>query len=428
VSSSDTLPPPARRLIAAWAVWALGSGFILPIVLIYLHRARHIPLGEVGLLLALPGAVGLVAIPLAGALTDRIGARTVACSLAVLMTLSALGLAWAHDAATAAPALAVEGLAFGPGFAVLNTMLGQLAPGHEVQQRAFAINFTVLNAFLGIGSAVAGVVVRISHPGTFQALFVADAAAGVVFLLLLRTLPAATAVGTADTEQSRHATSGGGYRDVLAVPALRRLVLISLLLALCGYAALDSGMPAYANVVSRVSPRVIALCLTVNTAVIVAAQLGVLRVLRGRRRSRALAATAIVWGVSWLVFGLSAEPHSATLRSVVVLGFAGLFGVGETLLSPSLVPLVNALAPEGLAGRANALSSGSITLAFVVSPALSAGAVAAGLGGVWIGALVALSAVAAVVAWRLGRVLPGGADRGSPAGEPSSVPESVAAI
>ncbi len=426
------LPPAARRLVAAWAVWSLGSGFILPIVLIYLHRARHIPLGEVGLLLAIPGVVGLAAIPLAGALADRVGARAVACGLGVLLICSMLLLAWAHDAVTAAPALVLDGLAFGPGFSVFNTLLGQLAPGHDVAQRAFAVNFTVMNALLGVGTLVAGFVVREQHPGTFQALFVANAALGVVYVVMLRALPlpahlTAAAEDRPRGEAPRSDAPTGGFREVLAVPALRRLVLISLLLALCGYAALDSGMPAYANVVAKVSPRIIALALTVNTAVIVAAQLGVLTLLGGRRRSRTLAGAALVWGVSWIIFGLSAAPDPGIWRSVIVLGFAGLFGVGETLFAPTLAPLVNALAPEGLAGRANALSSGSITLAFVVSPAVSAGLIAAGLGAVWIGVLAALSVLAAAVAWRLSRALPTGVDRGEAAEAPDAGSEAHAA-
>jgi MFS family permease len=206
-----------------------------------------------------------------------------------------------------------------------------------------------------------------------------------------------------------------GYRKVLADPLLRRVVVLTLLLAVSGYAALDSGLPAYANVVADVPARVVALSLSANTLVIVIAQLPVLRLLRGRRRSHALAAAGLVWCASWLLFGSAALPTSGTARSALVIGFAALFGLGETFLAPSLTPLVNTLAPEEVRGRANALSSGMYSVAFVVSPAISAGFIAAGLSGLWIALLAGGGLLVAVVSVRLGRQLTPEQDLSEPA-------------
>jgi len=128
---------------------------------------------------------------------------------------------------------------------------------------------------------------------------------------------------------------------------------------------------------------VIALAFAVNTAVIVAGQTLVVRLLRGRRRSRALAGSAALWAVSWGVL-LLVPDASSTGRTTVVLVFGGLFGLGEMLLAPTLSPLVNALATDRLRGRYNALSGATFSIAFVVSPALSAGLVGAGFGVGWL--------------------------------------------
>jgi MFS family permease len=176
---------------------------------------------------------------------------------------------------------------------------------------------------------------------------------------------------------------------------------------------------------ARVSVHVVALALTVNTAVIVVAQLAVLRVLRVLRRSRALAVIGLVWAVSWTIFGLSALPSAQALRIAGVFAFAGLFGLGETFMAPTISPLVNMLADERVRGRANALSSATYSLAFVVSPAMCTGIIAAGLPALWIGLLCAGCLGTVLLGLRLGRQLTPAQDRiGAPvpvAPEPTSV-------
>lgn len=396
-----------RRLLAASAINAVGTGLVLPLTLIYLHRVRGIPLPTTGLLLMLPGVIGLVVVPLSGAVMDRVGPGRVLGWALFTQALAQLGLAWAHTPIMAIPALILQGLGMSPTFPAFNTLLSGIAPDAREQQRAFAINFTVLNAGIGVGSLIGAAVVDVAHPATFQILFVANAATCVAEGLLLRTVRSAAPARVGRTVRA------GGYRQVLANRALRRLLGLTFLLAMSGYAALDSGLPAYANVVARVSARVVALSLAANTLTIVVVQLFVLRLLRGRRRSRAIAAVGLIWAGSWALFATSALPGSSWQRSALVLVFAALFGVGETFMAPTVVPLTNTVAGAQVRGRVNALSSGMYSVAFVISPAISAGFISAGLGGVWVGLLCLGGVLAAYLAWRLGRTLPLAQDQGS---------------
>lgn len=394
------LPAPVVRLVLSDAVSALGTGLTLPLLLIYLHRVRGIDLPTTGLLLAVPGVIGLIAVPVAGTLMDRIGARQVLAAAMVLLAAAQIALAFVHSPAWAVPVLLVQGAALGPTFPAFNTLLAGLTSG-ETQQRAFAVNFTVLNGCIGLGGLVSGAVVDVSFPLTFQALFWGNALVTAIAggIVLTVPQPARTASRTADGKPA-------GYRQVLGSAVLRRALVLTLLLALTGYAALDSGLPAYANVVGGVSAKVVALSLSANTLTIVLVQLPVLRLLRGRRRTSAVAVVGLVWCGSWLLFGFCALPGSMLGRDTVVLAFAALFGLGETFMAPSLAPLVNALAPEAVRGRANALTSGMYSVAFVLSPAISAAFIAGGLGGVWIGLLAAGCLAVTATSLRLGRRLP----------------------
>ncbi len=394
---SNSLPPAARRLIASVAISSFGTGLTIPFTLILLHEVRDIALPTVGLLLAVPGVVGLASVPVAGALIDRWGPRTVLRLALAMATLANVGLAYATSPATALPALVLLGLGLGPSFPAVSALMSGLVEGQAMVQRAFGMQFTALNATIGIGGLVGALVVDVDNAFTFEMLYVANAVTFVVQGLLL---PA----GHRPVRDAQEDANQPSYREVLADPVFRRVCLVSLLFALTGYAALDAGLPAFARVEGNVSPSAIAMVFAVNTAVIVGGQLLVLRFLRGRRRSTSLAIAAGLWALSWAILGL-VPGLGQEQRIVAVLVFGGVFGLGECFMAPTLQPLVNALASDRLRGRYNAMSGAAFSIAFVVSPAISATLIAHGHGRLWLAGIVAGCLVSAVVAMRLARRL-----------------------
>ena len=398
------IPRPARIVIAGDAIAALGTGLILPLTLIYLHQVHGMGLPVVGMLLAMQAAIGLVAVPFSGALMDRIGARKVLAGSLIGQAVGSAGLAWTHNVLTAIPVMIIFGATTAPRFPAFMTLLAGLSPRPDEQQRAFAVNFTVLNAGIGIGGGIGAAVASVHHPATFQAMFLGNAVCCLLFTLVLTKLP---------DIRPPHSPDGAkvGYRDVLANRPLRAVVIATLVLAFTGYAALDAGLPAFATVEAHAPVRVVALALTANTVLIVVAQLFVLRLVRVLRRSRALAMIGLIWAVSWAIFGLAGLGLPYAARIACILGFAALFGLGETFMAPTISPLVNSLADDQTRGRANALSTGAYSLAFVVSPTISTGMIAAGLAGLWIGLLCAGCLATVVIGFSLGRRLTADQDR-----------------
>src|SRR5690242_2253411 len=151
-----------------------GNGLVIAFTLIYLHQARGIALPVVGLLLTAGAAAGLLAVIVSGVLLDRLGARQVLTGIVLGQAAAQVLLAWAHNAATALPALLLYGATWAPMFPAIATMIAGLSPEPETQRRAFAINFTTQNAAIGLGTTVGAIVANVQHPGTFQALFLAN--------------------------------------------------------------------------------------------------------------------------------------------------------------------------------------------------------------------------------------------------------------
>jgi MFS family permease len=398
------VPQPARILIAGDAVASLGMGLVLPLTLIYLHQVRGIRLPVVGALLAMQAAVGLIAVPFSGALMDRIGARKVLAGSLIGQAVGAAGLAWTHSVLTAIPVMVIFGGSMAPRFPAFMTLLASLSPRPDEQQRAFAVNFTAVNAGVGVGGGIGAAVASVHHPASFQAMFLGNALCCLVFAVVLSKLPE---IRLPRSPQAAKV----GYRDVLANRPLRAVVIASLVLALTGYASLDAGLPAFATVEAHAPVRIVALALTANTALIVVAQLFVLRLVRMLRRSRALAVIGLIWAVSWAVFGLAGLGLPYPVRIACILGFAALFGLGETFMAPTVSPLVNSLADDRTRGRANALSTGVISLAFIVCPTISTAMIAAGVAGLWIGLLCAGCLATVAIGFSLGRRLTPEQDR-----------------
>ncbi|MCA1710867.1 MAG: MFS transporter [Actinobacteria bacterium] len=369
-----------RRQIAGTAVSAFGNGLTLPFTLILLHEVRGIALPTTGLLLAVPGVVGLAAVPVAGAFIDRVGPRRVLRGALVLQALASVLLGTATSVPAAALALLLVGLGQGPSFPASSALLSGLVEGNDEQARAFGLQFTLLNAAIGSAALLASLVVDVDRPVTFVVLYLGSAVTSLLGCALVPRAAARRAAVAGELDPS--------YREVLRDPVFRRVCVLSLLLALTGYATLDGGLAAFARVVGHVSPSVIALVFAVNTVVIVAGQLVMLKVLRGRRRSTALALTGVVWGLSWLTLGSLGLLPSGGARIAVALLFGAVFGLGETLFAPTLAPLVNALATDRLRGRYNAAQGAAFSVAFVVAPAVSGALIGFGLSALWIALLV----------------------------------------
>ena len=361
-----------RLFLAGNSLSMLGTGLVLPFMIIYLHEARGIALPVVGALLAAGAATGLIVVMVCGALMDRVGARLVLGMILLGQVVAEVALAWAHNTLTAWPAVLLYGATWAPMFAAISTMLNGLTPEPALQQRAFAVNFTTQNMALGIGAAVAAVVVRAHHPGTFQVLFLANGLSCLLFASLLPALP--NLRRTRVVNETRV-----GYRYVLSHRGLRLMILASLLLAFSGPATFDSGLPAFASVADHISDHAIAVSFTINTAVIVAIQMLVLRLVRRHRRTFALAAVGLIWAVSWALLGFAEVVDGPGWRIVILFAFTGLFGVGETFVAPTRNPLINSLADDRIRGRANSISGFASSAMLIVCPAMVTSLLAAHL-------------------------------------------------
>ncbi|PWR14174.1 MFS transporter, partial [Micromonospora sicca] len=397
--------PEARRILLGTLLSAIGRGLTLPFLFIYLTDVRGLTDTRAGLVIGWFGAVTLALSPVGGTLIDRFGARRVVLPCLVVEAVGTGSLALVDSTASAfavATLIAVGGSALWSG---QTTILASLTDDGE-RQRVFGLQFALLNLGIGVGGLISGAIVDTARPVTFQAIYLLDALSYLMPGLILLTLPhVGRRLAAAPTAGDRPST--GGYLTVLRDRPFRRLVIFGLVLTTCGYAQIEVGFTAYSVRVAEVTPRVVAWALAGNTVMIVLSQLLVIRRMEGRSRTGALAAVGAVFAAAWLVLGAAGviRTGNALVAALGVVACAAIFGFGETMLSPVMPALTNALATDELRGRYNAMSSMIFGVSGIIGPVTAGPLIGAADGRIWVIVVVGGCLTASVLALSLRRLL-----------------------
>ena len=412
------LPHEGRMLLSVVGFQFLGTGLVLPFLVVYLHEIRGFALGDVGLLIGLGPLIGLLVVGPGGAVIDKYGARVVVMGSLAFLVAADVVLAFAETIGVATVAIVLQGAAFGVSWPASQSLIAAAVPS-TLRQRYFGVNFTLLNLGIGIGGIVGGLFVDVTRPVTFQVIYLADAVTflPVLFLLLFPLRHLAGPPVHEDDEPPPPES----YLDVLRRPAVGWMMLLSFVSSYVGYSQLNAGLQAFAREVGEISTKGLGFAYACNTLVIVVLQLVVLRRIEGRRRTRVICVMALIWSVAWVLLGFSGLLPGTLGATLLVASCASVFALGETLMQPTIPALVNDLAPDHLRGRYNALSSGAFSLAAIVAPAIAGWLIGHALGSAYIVMLVAGCGAVIAVALVLERRLPEGTNGVAPARTEESV-------
>ncbi|MFI1569135.1 MFS transporter [Streptomyces sp. NPDC020490] len=390
-------------LLGSELVSALGSGVTAPLLVVYLHAVRDIPIGPATLAAAAGPLVSLFGNPLGGVLADRFGARHVIVAGLVLTAAAtaALGTVQSLPAVVAIIALLGGGLSIA--LPAQDSLLGHLIPP-EQRSTAFSLRYLGLNLGLGAGGLLAALAVNTDNPSSFTLAYVAD---GATFLLAALAVTVPALRKTAPTRAARIP-----LRETL--PRSRPLWLVcalGALFTLVGFGQFK--IAAYG--VTGASARLLGLAYLANTLTVVAAQLPILRLTRNWARHRILAVVGVLWAGAWLLVW-SAD----TLWSGCLVIAAGVIALGECLMATSLPPIVNDLAPDHERGRYNASFLMACTLGNLAVPALAGTLLGGGLGTHLPLILAALACVTVLPCLRLRNLLPVPTTTREPEPEPAT--------
>lgn len=429
------LPRPAWVVLGADFLSAIGSGMTLPCLFIYAHQVRHLSYGLAGLVVSTVALISLAGNPAGGALADRWTPRRALILGLVIAAAGSIGLALGHDAAALFGAAGVVGFGVAVAWPAQDALLASLA-GAAARSAVFSVRHASMNAGLGLGALVAAALISTSHPGTFVAVYLADAASFLLAVPVLACLGAAerrTSAPEQGTAEERYDTRPGeipqhgrtGYRDVLRDRAFVRVWLLTALIVTVSFGQFQSSLAGYATRPGGISAHGLSLAFAANMLTVTGAQLFVLRWLGGRRRTTGAALAALAWAASWVVVIIGGHLGGGVAADVTFVIATMIFALGESLLSPTLPAIINDLATPEAAGRYNGLGALAFTTGFLLGPAIGGLALGAGWGTGLFAALVLGCLTAAAAAARLDRRLPLSANQIAPARQAQAAADMV---
>ncbi len=345
------LPRDSWTLAIVTVINRVGT-MVLPFLMLHLTKNLGIEPARAGITLSGYGVAALITAPVAGRLSDRIGAaRMLKVSLfatGLLMWILPMARGWGAVSAVVF-LLGIAAEAFRPASMAL---VGELA-GAERRKQGFALNRLAINLGMSVGPALGGVLAMSS----FRSLFWVNGATSMLAGAVLIGLPI-KAVGPHPLSHSKLGVSLGAE-----VGSHARLMyfLFAMLPAVLVFFQHEGTMPLFMVQELGFSEVIYGSMFTINTVLIVLLEVRLNGATAHWPHRRSLAVGSFLCGAGFGAFAL-ARSLGQLIVGVVI------WTVAEMILFPAASAYVTEIAPPGRRGEYLGYYSMFFGLGFAIGP------------------------------------------------------------
>jgi MFS family permease len=328
----------------------------LPFLVLYLTRSRELTAGQASLAITVYGIGALVTAPVAGRLSDRLGALKVMKASLIIsgLVLFTYPLAEGYAVILIITLIwAITSEAFRP--ANMAIIADLVTP--EQRKSAFALNRLAVNLGMSIGPAVGGFLATVSFP----ALFVVDGATSIIagallFLSRLKFTHHAAQTSAQSPAAPPVSNNRGGLSDFRLLYFLAAFMPVVMV-----FFQTNAAMPLYVVEQMGIPESVFGIILTINTVLIILIEVPLNLSMAKWNDRAALALGAVLTGAG---FGAMAFAHDGWGVAATVV----LWTFGEMILFPASSAYVAEISPAARRGEYMGYYQMTFSLAFALGP------------------------------------------------------------
>ena len=354
----DEYPRSFWTLVIAVFIDRLGGSILFPFFTLYLTRKFDVGMTTVGIIFGIFSITGIIGSTIGGALTDRVGRKSMLIFGLLASALSSLWIGTVDELQVFFIGAIFVGFFSNIGGPAHQAMVADMLP-EEQRAEGFGIIRVTFNLAVVIGPAIGGFLAAQSY----LSLFIADAlastlVAGIVFFKLPETRARIT-----DEEKEAMVATFRGYGKVLRDNAFMLFWVASMLTAMV-YVQMNSTLAVYLRDTHGVMEQGFGLILSMNALIVVLFQFPITRRVSKQPPFSVMARGALLYAIGFAMYGFVSDYGMFLVAMIIIT-------IGEMYIAPVGQAIVAKFAPEDMRGRYMAFFGFSWAIPFATAPLLA---------------------------------------------------------
>lgn len=352
-------PAAFRNLVIITLIDHLGGALLFPFFALYITSKFGVGMTQVGILFASFSFSSFIGSTIGGALTDRIGRRSMLIFSLISTSLSSVAMGLVNSLDAFYTLALLVGIFTDTGGPARKAMVADLLP-KEKHAQGYGIIRIAFNVSAAIGPAIGGFLATRSY----LSLFLADAAISIVSAFFVwKTIPETKPERLEGEPLESVGATFKGYFTVFRDSRFMIFLFACILMGLV-YMNLGTTLGVYLRDVQGVPESGYGFILSLNAIMVVFLQFWITRRIEGYPPMLMMAIGTFLYAAGFALYGF-ASVYVLFLFAMVVIT------IGEMLVAPVSQAIVARFAPDQMRGRYMAVFGFSHGIPFAVGPLLA---------------------------------------------------------
>lgn len=337
----------------------LGGALLFPFFTLYLTSKFNIGMTQVGFIFGMFAISSFIGSMIGGALTDRIGRKSMLLFGLVMSALSSLLMGVVDVLALFFLVTLVVGILSDVGGPAQQAIVADLLPEKQ-RAEGYGILRITANLAVAIGPVIGGFLATQSY----MFLFISDAVTSLITAVIVYfALKETRRAPTEGEPQQTMTQTFRGYLDVVKDNAFVWFLGASALMVLV-YMQMNTTLAVYLRDVHGVTPQGFGYILSLNAAMVVLFQFPITRRINKYRPLIVMTVGTLLYALGFVMYGFVSLFFFFLVAMVIIT-------IGEMLVSPVSQSIVANLAPEEMRGRYMAVYGFSWLVPIAIGPLLA---------------------------------------------------------